>query len=429
MMSHLELFGQDMAGCLSFLVCLAPTLSVSTLFMPHGHCYFWSGSLITLHAIADTLIVLSYYSIPATLLYFVRRRRNLEFHWMFVCFAIFILACGTTHLFEIWNIWHADYWLSGGVKAITALASVPTAVLLVQLVPQALALPSPAQLRSVNNALQEEVAERKRFQHALQSQNIELEKANQAKDIFLATMSHELRTPLNAILGFTGTMLMKLPGPLTGNQEKQLRTVQHSARHLLSLINDLLDLAKIDSGSIDLHLEPVDVAALVAELIESLGPLAHSKNLNLEMAPPVPRISVVTDRRALNQILINLVSNAIKFTSHGGVRIVLDAGDDPEAPGMRIRVIDTGCGITPEQRARLFQPFDRGDNARARRTEGTGLGLYLSSRLSQLLDAELSCESEDGKGTIFTLAMKRPADKAPPEPETPISRDHPHTDH
>src|SRR5258708_3509392 len=111
-------------------------------FMPHGHCYLWRPGVLWLHIASDALIALSYFSIPFTLLYFVRKRRDLEFHWMFVCFAVFIIACGTTHLMEIWNIWHAQYWLSGGIKALTALASMPTAVLLIRLVPQALAWPS-----------------------------------------------------------------------------------------------------------------------------------------------------------------------------------------------------------------------------------------------------------------------------------------------
>ena len=129
-------------------------------FMPHGHCYFWTGSLVALHAVSDTLTALAYYSIPITLVAFVRRRRDLDFHWMFLCFAVFILACGTTHLLEVWNIWHANYWLSGGFKAVTALASVPTAVLLVRLLPQALALPSPTQLRVANESLRAEAVER-----------------------------------------------------------------------------------------------------------------------------------------------------------------------------------------------------------------------------------------------------------------------------
>jgi PAS domain S-box-containing protein len=129
-------------------------------FMPHGHCYFWTKSLIALHGISDAFIVLAYYSIPFTLVYFARKRKDLQFHWMFVCFAVFILACGTTHLMEIWNIWHASYWLSGSIKALTALASVPTAILLVKLVPHALALPSPSALQKAHDELELRVRER-----------------------------------------------------------------------------------------------------------------------------------------------------------------------------------------------------------------------------------------------------------------------------
>ncbi len=129
-------------------------------FMPHGHCYLWTTGLVALHALSDALIVLAYYSIPITLLYFVRQRKDLKFHWMFLCFAVFILACGTSHLLEIWNIWHANYWLSGGIKAVTALASVPTAILLVKLIPKALALPSPDALQKSRDQLEQRVQER-----------------------------------------------------------------------------------------------------------------------------------------------------------------------------------------------------------------------------------------------------------------------------
>lgn len=134
----------------------------SAPFMPHGHCYFWTKSLIVLHTVSDALIVLAYYSIPITLVYFVRKRKDLTFNWMFVCFAVFIMACGTTHVMEIWNIWHANYWLAGSIKAVTALASVPTAILLVKLIPQALALPSSDDLARINTALQTEIVERKK---------------------------------------------------------------------------------------------------------------------------------------------------------------------------------------------------------------------------------------------------------------------------
>jgi PAS domain S-box-containing protein len=199
-----------------------------------------------------------------------------------------------------------------------------------------------------------DVTERRQFERQLQQKNIELENASLSKDRFLASMSHELRTPLNAILGFTGTMLMKLPGPLTPDQEKQLRTVQTSAKHLLSLINDLLDLAKIESGKIELHLEPVVCQSVVAEVVAALKPLADGKGLDLNASMPGRNLVVQTDRRALNQILINLTNNAIKFTERGSVQIAICRHQDNGRSHTDITVIDTGIGIRPEQKAKLF---------------------------------------------------------------------------
>jgi PAS domain S-box-containing protein len=175
----------------------------------------------------------------------------------------------------------------------------------------------------VSSAIRD-ITERKRFERALQDKNVELAEANRAKDQFLASMSHELRTPLNAIIGFTGTLLMKLPGPLTGDQESQLRTVQTSARHLLALINDLLDVAKIEAGKVDLHAEPIDCKALIDEVAASLRPQAESKGLNFEVRVPEDAITVRSDRRLLSQIVINLINNAIKFTERGSVRVSVD---------------------------------------------------------------------------------------------------------
>ena len=145
-------------------------------FMPHGHCYLWNTGLVLLHVISDSLIALAHTSIPFTLLYFVRRRRDLPFNWMFLCFGTFIIASGATHYMEIWTLWIASYWLAGMVKAVTALASVPTAVLLVRLVPRALMLPSPEQLRQANLKLEIEIAERQRAEQALRQARDELER-------------------------------------------------------------------------------------------------------------------------------------------------------------------------------------------------------------------------------------------------------------
>jgi PAS domain S-box-containing protein len=250
-----------------------------------------------------------------------------------------------------------------------------------------------------------DITERKRFQRTLQEKNLELEKANQAKDRFLATMSHELRTPLNAIIGFTGTLLMRLPGPLTPDQEKQLRTVQNSARHLLSLINDLLDLAKIESGKVELHLERVVCQEVVQEVSTALRPLAESKGLTLEVAVPPEEVVIQTGRRPLHQILLNLANNAIQFTERGTVRLELCRRQDDGRRCVELCVADTGIGIGSEEQAKLFQPFARLEAGTRRRSEGTGLGLHLSQKLADLLGGRITLHSQIDVGSKFTLEL------------------------
>jgi protein-histidine pros-kinase len=251
-----------------------------------------------------------------------------------------------------------------------------------------------------------DITERKRFERTLQEKNLELEKANQAKDRFLATMSHELRTPLNAIIGFTGTLLMKLPGPLTVDQEKQLRTVQGSARHLLSLINDLLDLAKIESGKVELNLEPVDCQSVLNGVAASLRPLAESKGLSFETVSPVNEISVRSDRRLLSQILLNLAMNSIKFTDRGKVSIELVQARQADGRSRtEFRLSDTGSGIRPEDHPKLFQAFTQINDSGRRRQEGSGLGLYLSRKMAEVLGGSIEFRSELGQGSTFTLAL------------------------
>lgn len=250
-----------------------------------------------------------------------------------------------------------------------------------------------------------DISERKRFEQTLQEKNVELARAVAAKDRFLTGMSHELRTPLNAIIGFTGTMLMKLPGPINDEQNKQLRMVQSSARHLLSLINDLLDLTRIESGKIELEVAPLSCRPLIGEVLDSFKPQARSKGLALEFEPAAEEVTVSSDRRAVQQILMNLVHNAIKFTNNGRVLVRLAKGMVGERPCATISVSDTGIGIGSEQRDTLFQAFSQLDAAALRQFEGTGLGLHLSRKLASLLQGEILFDSEYGVGSVFTLAL------------------------
>jgi len=250
-----------------------------------------------------------------------------------------------------------------------------------------------------------DISERKRFEKALQEKNQELANANQAKDRFLAGMSHELRTPLNAIIGFTGTLLMRLPGPLNDEQQKQLRTVQSSARHLLALINDLLDVSKIEAGKVELTFEEVDCKAVVDEVVATLRPQAHDKGLAFAFDAPDLPVVTRTDRRALSQIVFNLAGNAIKFTERGGVHLTLRCDVLDGAQRTEIRVEDSGVGIPLIDQDRLFGAFTRVNSARPNAPEGTGLGLHLSQKLAELLGGKIVFHSESGKGSCFSLVL------------------------
>lgn len=249
-----------------------------------------------------------------------------------------------------------------------------------------------------------DATERRQFETMLRDKNTQLAAAMQAKDRFLATMSHELRTPLNAVIGFTGTLLMGLAGPLTTEQEKQLRTVRASGRHLLSLINDLLDLARMDADKLDLALERVSCQEIVEEVQTALRPQSDSKGLSMILEMPPSKLFITTDRRALTQIVTNLAANAVKFCDRGSVRISLRPLEDDGRRSVQIAVADTGIGIKQEHIPILFDAFTRLE-ADSMQREGTGLGLHISKRLTDRLGGRIQVESELGKGSVFTLTL------------------------
>jgi signal transduction histidine kinase len=248
--------------------------------------------------------------------------------------------------------------------------------------------------------------QRQSLERQLTRKNSELADASRLKSEFLAHMSHELRTPLNAILGYTGTMLMKLPGPLTADQQNQLQIVQKSARHLLSLINELLDVAKIESGKVEIHLEVVLCREIIEQVISTLRPLAEGKNIRLEARFPEQPVHARADRRAFSQILINLTNNAIKFTEKGSVTLELDERAETTGGMAMVAVVDTGPGVRPEEQPKLFRAFEQLSSAKSK-TEGTGLGLYVSGRLAALLGGRIDFDSVYGKGSRFTLLVPK----------------------
>lgn len=267
-----------------------------------------------------------------------------------------------------------------------------------------------AQVRSHASELEGRVMERT---EALANANRELleakhaaESADRLKSAFLATMSHELRTPLNSIIGFTGIILQGLAGPLNDEQSKQLGMVRDSARHLLALINDVLDISKIEADELVMANERFDLRDSISKVTAIAQPLAQKKNLSLQvdMAPDIDFMQ--GDARRVEQILLNLISNAIKFTDTGTVSVTaVRVRSDQDQENVNVRVADTGMGIKEEDLNTLFKPFRQIDSALSRAHEGTGLGLAICQRLATLMGGTITVSSHWGQGSVFTVTL------------------------
>jgi len=230
-----------------------------------------------------------------------------------------------------------------------------------------------------------------------------LQKANRLKSEFLANMSHELRTPLNGIIGFSELLIDEKPGPLNERQKDYLNDVHTCGLHLLSLINDVLDLSKIEAGKMDLHPEAFALRRAIEEICSVLSPMAKKKNILLSSEIAVEMETVVLDRGKLVQVLYNLVSNALKFTESGGaVRIAAAQGP---ARRLLLTVTDSGIGISAEDLPKLFVEFQQLDSGPTRRHGGTGLGLALSKSLIELQGGSIAVRSEPGRGTSFVVSL------------------------
>jgi PAS domain S-box-containing protein len=543
-------------------------------FIPHGHCYLWQTNLVWLHILSDAFIALAYYSIPATLFYFVRKRQDLPFDWIFLLFSAFIVACGTTHLIEIWTLWHPTYWVSGFVKAVTAMISVITAVQLVSLVPQALALPSPAQLEQANQELQTQIAERLRVEKELRkyqnhleemvtirtneitktneqlqqeilerqrilevlrqseeryrylaesipqlvwttkpngecdffNQNwceytgltleqslgsgwlaalhpddiqnadevwsnavkngtiynneyrfkrafdgsyrwqlaralplkdeqgivvkwfgtctdiheqkqileerahlLELEQiarakaetANRIKDEFLAILSHELRTPLNAILGWS--KLLQSRRLDQAKTSEALATIERNANLQVQLIEDLLDISRILQGKLTLNITKINLKSTILSALETMRLAAETKLIQVSTVFEPDVGQVMGDLTRLQQVVWNLLSNALKFTPKGGkIEVRLEQADGHA----QIIVSDTGKGISAEFLPFVFDYFRQADSTSTRNFGGLGLGLAIVRNIVEIHGGIVKAKSEgEGKGAIFTVSL------------------------
>jgi PAS domain S-box-containing protein len=247
---------------------------------------------------------------------------------------------------------------------------------------------------------QEEVHRRSRD---LEEQNVRIQEANRLKSEFLANMSHELRTPLNGVIGFSEYMIDEKAGPLNAEQKEYLNDVLASAKHLLQLINDVLDLAKIEAGKMELNPETFAIKEVIGEVCTIIEPMASKKNITMSVEAPAEAVLVTIDPVKFKQVLYNLLSNAVKFTPENGDIKLTASLEDPER--MQVEVKDTGIGIKTEDLTRLFHEFEQLDSGLGRPQQGTGLGLALTKKIVELQGGSITVESQFGKGSTFTVAL------------------------
>jgi len=375
-------------------------------FMPHGHCYLWSPEIVWLHVISDALVALSYTTIPFTLYYFVRKRRDLPFNWMFLCFAVFIIACGATHYMEIWTLWTPMYRFSGIIKAITAAASVPTAILLVRLVPKALTIPTPEQLSKAHEDLKKahEVLETR-----VRERTVELLRTNEDKEGLLEQLrllNGQLEERVRDRTAELSAMLKE--------REILLQEVHHRVKNNLQVISSLINIQmrKLDERGSRAALEEcqtrVQAIALIheklyqfqdyarvpfSEYAKSLaGNVLHATgiapaNISLDLA--IEDLTIAVDRAipcglVLNELMTNALKHAFPDGRHGTIRVGLSRLDDGL---LQLSVGDDGIGLPAGVDLR----------------KAGSLGLQLVATLAEQLEGKVSIHHE--LGTTFELTF------------------------
>ncbi|MDZ8136161.1 MAG: ATP-binding protein [Nostoc sp. DedQUE04] len=390
----------------------------SSDYIPHGHCYLWQPELVWLHGMSDALIALAYYSIPIFLIYLSYKRSDIPFRGAFWLFGAFIVCCGTTHLLEIWTLWHPVYWLAGGMKAVTAIVSLHAALTLILLTPKALTLPSPAQLEianqtleQLNQALEIRVAQRteeltktiRQLQNEVeqrqQTEN-ELQRSNQELEQFAYVASHDLQEPLRVIVSYTELLAEKYQKQLDEKANKYITYIVNAATRMQALIEDLLSYSRV--GRCDFRLVSTDCDRIVDQVIQTLH-VAIAESHATITRDRLPTIEA--DKEQFSRLLQNLISNAIKYRQEQPPQIHISATQKDNK--WLFAVHDNGIGIEAQYAQRIFIIFQRLHTRR--QYSGTGLGLAICKKIVERHHGNIWMESEVGKGSVFwfTIPIKK----------------------
>lgn len=367
-------------------------------YVPHGHCYLWQRELVSFHVLSDLLIAIAYFSIPITLIYFIKKREDVPFTGIFVLFSLFIISCGITHLMAIFTLWYPFYWLSGILKIISATVSLLTAFELVSVIPLALALPSPDKLKDINYQLEKEIQDRKKIEIKLIQLNQNLKRSNEELEQFAYVASHDLQEPLRTITSFTEILVEEYGEYFDNTAKEYLTYISSSSQKMKTLIKDLLSLSKVSQKP--QKLEKINLNEIITETIDFIIPTIHQRkiNLNCQVLP-----HICGDKVQLTHLWLNLISNALKFNENELIDIKIGVEDQDN--NWLFYITDNGIGIDAEYQQKIFAIFQR-LHAQSQ-YEGTGIGLALCQRIVSHHGGKIWVESELGKGSTFYFTMPK----------------------
>jgi signal transduction histidine kinase len=377
-------------------------------FMPHGHCYHWEPAVLWSYAISDSIIALAYLVIPLSLVRIVRRRKDFSYMWMVALFAVFILGCGTTHVFDVINIWEPLYTIDAGVRIITALASIGTAAMLLVITPRLILIPSAQQwkavneeLRLLNENLEQKVQERTaRLEESVaraERQNEELRRANEELDSFLYATSHDLSAPVTNLQGLLQLLSKKGTQALSEKTSPLLGMMGKQMERLSEVIHDLSEVGSVQHRAEEAA-EWVDIQTVLEDFKESQQ--SRIRQVGAEFDAIFEVSELYFSKKLFSSVMHNLLDNALKYQA------------DERAPVIRLKtyqendclvleVKDNGSGIRPGHLSKIFGMFTRFHRTK----EGTGIGLYLVKKIAEKHQGKVEVESEVNQGTTFRVYL------------------------
>jgi signal transduction histidine kinase len=379
-------------------------LAAPSNFLPHGYCFLRDPGLIALHVASDAIIALAYFMIPFVLVYFLRRMTvRISFDWAIALFAAFIVLCGTGHVLDIITVWYPIYYVQGGVRALTAMVSLATALAIIPLVPRLLSMKSPEELQAANDRLRAEVQAREAAEQELHRSLGDLNRAVQELEQFAYITSHDLQAPLRNIAGFSQLLSRRYRERLDGDALEFLTFIDQGVRQMQSLIKDLLALSRVGRTQGRAEKRPLNEA--VRQALTALRTEIEQKQARITV-DELPEVQA--EQTLVTQLFQNLIGNAIKFHKPDAPpEVHVSAVAEPGA--VHIEVRDRGIGIPPDQLENVFAVFRRLHNADE--YEGTGIGLALCRKIVQHHRGQIWAESGP-EGAVFHVRLPSQAPAA-----------------